>query len=132
MILPVRGATTAGSDVGVMSGMHDIGTWKVKIMLEIMILRLTKNEKESYTLKIALHTQHKVVYINIFPLKKSLRCFSKIFIIYYQLSILLSENEFSKMGFWLLWNFYSQGVETDEVKNVISQGLNCHKIGKYN
>jgi len=26
MILPVRGATTAGSDVGVMSGMHDIGT----------------------------------------------------------------------------------------------------------
>jgi len=101
-------------------------------MLEIMILRLTKNEKESYTLKIALHTQHKVVYINIFPLKKSLRCFSKIFIIYYQLSILLSENEFSKMGFWLLWNFYSQGAETDEVKNVISQGLNCHKIGKYN
>jgi len=26
MILPVRGATTAARDVGVMSGMHDIGT----------------------------------------------------------------------------------------------------------
>jgi len=26
MILPVRGATVAASDVGVMSAMHDIGT----------------------------------------------------------------------------------------------------------
>jgi len=26
MIMPVRGATVAASDVGVMSGMHDIGT----------------------------------------------------------------------------------------------------------
>jgi len=26
MILPVRGATAAASDIGVMSGMHDIGT----------------------------------------------------------------------------------------------------------
>jgi len=31
MILHVRGTRAAASNVGVMSGMHDKGTWRVKI-----------------------------------------------------------------------------------------------------